>query len=89
MFHLAGYEPTLTLKQDDIQGIRALYGERQEKTRPSAPSPPSTGLCVPGFRMDTIFMTDDGSSYVFSGQDYWKLTKVTNRGLQKDVVYLG
>jgi hypothetical protein len=84
MFHLAGYEPTLTLKQDDIQGIRALYGERQEKTRPSAPSPPSTNndkkkrLCGPGFRMDTIFMTDDGSSYVFSGQDYWKLTKVTN-----------
>jgi hypothetical protein len=71
----------LSLKQDDIQAIRALYGDRQDKGRPAIPSTASPNnkndrLCGPGFRLDTIFRTEDNNSYVFSGNDYWKLTKV-------------
>ena len=75
------------MKQDDIQGIRALYGERVEKGRPPANIPPTTtpntnndnNICDSDFRVDTIFMAGDGSTYMFSGSKYWKLTKVGSR----------
>ena len=84
-----GWDPNMKLDKDDIKGIQALYGEKQEKqTSPRPQEPPSTSSPSPGFdfpeneaslcsdtHVDTIFRTESGDSYVFQGEQYWKLTK--------------
>ena len=93
-----GWDPNMKLDKDDIKGIQALYGEKQDKqTSPRPQEPPSTSSSSPGFdfpeneettpsnsgdaslcsdtHIDTIFRTESGDSYVFQGEQYWKLTK--------------
>jgi len=93
-----GWDPNMKLDKDDIKGIQALYGEKQEKqTSPRPQEPASTSSPSPGFdfpdneettpsngdeaslcsdtHLDTIFRTESGDSYVFQGEQYWRLTK--------------
>ena len=93
-----GWDPNMKLDKDDIKGIQALYGEKQDKqTSPRPEESSSTSSSGPGFdfpeneettpsssdeaslcsdtHIDTIFRTESGDSYVFQGEEYWRLTK--------------
>ena len=85
-----GWQPNFRLDQDDIEAIQALYGEKVSKPTPGPTTTPSTGpASVPGTTastefggsslcsdssLDTIFRTSDGKTYVFRGDNYWRLT---------------
>ncbi|XP_064455146.1 stromelysin-3-like [Ornithodoros turicata] len=73
-----GFEPGFQLDRDDIDAIQALYGPAQRTTkgptrgtsrRPSLPGP---DLCQDS-SIDAATRTEDGSSYVFKGDYYWKI----------------
>ena len=77
-----GWQPNFRLDQDDIQAIQALYGSKVSKPTaaptvtagPVTTSPStSTGLCEDS-SFATIFRTSDGHTYVFRGNNYWRLT---------------
>ena len=56
-----GYMENISLDQDDIQGIQALYDDFD-----------NTELCEG--KLDTIVMTKDNATYAFYGDKYWKVT---------------
>jgi len=66
-----GYEPNLSLKEDDILAIQSLYGPYIPK---STPSPMERVLCSEDISIDAIFRTSDNMTYVFKGDQYWRLT---------------
>jgi len=81
-----GWDKNLRLAQDDINGIQSLYGKRvtnippvnttpKETTPVNTPTqrPPTEDkeLCVS--RIDAIVNTNGGTSYVFQGDEYYKL----------------
>ncbi|XP_063224622.1 matrix metalloproteinase-14 isoform X3 [Bacillus rossius redtenbacheri] len=77
-----GYDANFMLDQDDVQGIQALYGKKStptttvEKSTPTSTEKTSNEdplLCRDG-SIDTIFNSAEGATYVFKGDDYWKLT---------------
>eukprot|EP00092_Neocalanus_flemingeri_P054814 GFUD01064627.1.p1 GENE.GFUD01064627.1~~GFUD01064627.1.p1 ORF type:complete len:281 (-),score=72.18 GFUD01064627.1:90-866(-) len=84
-----GWDPNLRLGEDDKRGIKSLYGKTDRPnptakpkptarpTRPTRPNPPTgptdnKDLC--SSKIDAIVQTSDGTSYVFKGDNYWKLT---------------
>ncbi|CAN7997015.1 unnamed protein product [Ixodes pacificus] len=72
-----GYEPGFTLDRDDIDGIQSLYGAVHRTTKtPSRgsrrPAQPGPDLCQDA-SIDAATRTEDGSSYVFKGDYYWKI----------------
>jgi len=82
-----GYQTQLELHEDDKRAIRLLYGEQPAKT-PSPPETsttlrPSTDrgevegsdveLCN-NASIDSIVTLNDGATYAFKGDAYWKLT---------------
>jgi len=76
-FH-KGYIPNMELDRDDILAIQELYG-RHEDPHDTTLRPGTGGggrgkgnIC--SGRLDAIFMTEDKSSYVFIGSEYWKLS---------------
>jgi len=79
-----GWDPFLKLNTDDIRAIRSLYGPKQSggpvpNVPKAAPLPPTfnrggADICS-NPRVDAMLMTADRSSYVFQGDNYWKLTK--------------
>lgn len=82
-----GWDPYLKLSGDDKNAVQALYGpKRSVSSVPrSGPSiPKSVPRLDPNFnndnicarpKVDAIFLTADRSTYVFQGDNYWKLTK--------------
>ncbi|XP_011311133.1 matrix metalloproteinase-14 isoform X2 [Fopius arisanus] len=79
-----GYDPDFVLDSDDIQGIQALYGTRTSKiggtdtnvhhrTTASPTGEEDQELCSDP-KVDTMFNSADGNTYVFKGDHYWKLT---------------
>jgi len=79
-----GWDPNLKLEKDDILAIQALYGENQPKPTPPPTDAPSFSestptdnslLCSGSGNIDAIFRTKDGYSYVFKGENYWRLTE--------------
>ena len=85
-----GWVPNLKLDQDDIKAIQSLYGKKVSKPTPKPTSTPTTGVFLPGNpttsrpnsnnglcsdpSIDVIFRIASGTSYVFRGDSYWKLT---------------
>ena len=78
-----GYDPDLMLEEDDIRGIQALYGEnpdsREDDTssrNPTTSRPPprkdDKPICQVD-HIDTIVTLPDLFTYVFIGNQYWKL----------------
>lgn len=81
-----GFDPTFQLDLDDIQGIQALYGRKSQNDigGPSVPTNPRTSTQPPTIedaalcadpRIDTIFNSADGATFVFKGEHYWRLTE--------------
>ena len=77
-----GWQPNFRLDQDDIEAIQALYGSKLPKptAAPTGTAGPGTtspatspGLCEDS-SFQTIFRTSDGHTYVFRGDNYWRLT---------------
>ncbi|XP_066601037.1 stromelysin-2 isoform X2 [Prorops nasuta] len=79
-----GYQPHFELDEDDIEGITALYGRKSRgsgsspgvhvaKTTTTPPSVQDPELCMDP-KVDTMFNSAEGATYVFKGQHYWKLT---------------
>ena len=77
-----GWQPNFRLDPDDIEAIQALYGSKVSKptAAPAVTSPVTTngigtefGLCGDS-SFQTIFRTSDGKTYVFRGDNYWRLT---------------
>lgn len=78
-----GYEPKIRLDNDDIEGIQALYGEKEENIKsvnqiPKGAKPSTKGidnkdLCRNN-RIDTIVTDKNGQTFVFQGEKYWKLS---------------
>ncbi|XP_038208860.1 matrix metalloproteinase-14 isoform X10 [Zerene cesonia] len=83
-----GYDPAFQLDQDDIQGIQALYGHKTQldiggslapnptipRVTTQQPSSEDSTLCADP-KIDTIFNSADGATFVFKGENYWKLTE--------------
>lgn len=72
-----GFEPGFQLDRDDIDGIQSLYGAVHRTTKtPSKgsrkPAQPGPDLCQDA-AIDAATRTEDGSSYVFKGDYYWKI----------------
>lgn len=72
-----GFEPGFQLDRDDIDGVQALYGAVHRTTKtPSKgsrkPAQPGPDLCQDA-TIDAATRTEDGSSYVFKGDYYWKI----------------
>ena len=80
-----GYESKVRLDEDDVAAVQALYGRRdREKAAPAQESlkpvirigTPDIGeeeICT-NSSIDSIITTEDGSTYTFKGEQYWKLT---------------
>ncbi|XP_074113282.1 stromelysin-3-like isoform X1 [Cotesia typhae] len=77
-----GYEPNFLLDNDDIYGIQALYGpksndvagtEVHQRTTSSPTGEEDSVLCTDS-KVDTMFNSAEGHTYVFKGDHYWKLT---------------
>jgi len=66
-----GYEPNLSLKEDDIKAIQSLYGPFIPE---STPRPDERVLCAEDVSIDAIFRTSDNMTYVFKNDQYWRLT---------------
>lgn len=82
-----GFDPVFKLDSDDVQGIQALYGRKSNgnnipnvpAVRPRDPVRPiiprdDDELCTDP-KVDAIFNTNDGSTYGFKGDHYYKLTE--------------
>ncbi|XP_014475594.1 PREDICTED: matrix metalloproteinase-14 isoform X3 [Dinoponera quadriceps] len=79
-----GYDPHFTLDRDDIDAIQALYGKKTNQgggggggrgttSRPSPPAEEDPELCKDP-KIDAMFNSKDGETFVFKGKYYWKLT---------------
>lgn len=81
-----GYVPNFRLDPDDIQAIQALYGKKvgsvttTTSTSTKAPdeqeisNPAVTKLCR-NPRIDTIFNTQHGNTYLFVGDSYYRIVE--------------
>ena len=71
-----GYTASLSLSRDDVKAIQALYGPHKPKptARPPATEDGSYNQLCHSAKVDAIFQTADNSSYVFLGDQYWRLT---------------
>ncbi|KAG7304126.1 hypothetical protein JYU34_011059 [Plutella xylostella] len=82
-----GYEERFQLDQDDVLGIQALYGRKSvndigggasipsvPRVTTQAPSAEDQALCADP-KIDTIFNSANGDTFVFKGEHYWKLTE--------------
>jgi len=80
-----GYESKVRLDRDDVSAVQALYGKKVSKspspaqesfkpvTRIGKPDAEVEELCT-NSTIDSIITTEDGSTYTFKGEQYWKLT---------------
>ena len=81
-----GYERKVSLDMDDIEAIQSLYGKgdgKKKSQQATTKRPQSTArvgrrdsgrdLCS-NSSMDSMLSTLDGSTYVFRGDMFWKLT---------------
>ena len=67
-----GFQSQVELERDDVVAVQALYGaapgDREEERRENSL------LCLsPG--IDSIISDHDGESFVFKGENFWKLTE--------------
>lgn len=82
-----GYQSSFQLDEDDVSAIQALYGDKKEKPRKTTtdgdgnkprPTPDATGaapdLCQDA-SIDAVTRTQDGNTYVFKGDYYWRVLK--------------
>ena len=77
-----GWDPYLKLSKDDMSAIQSLYGKKTRNSQPATQSPivprfepPNSGNICANSKIDAIFMSADRSTYVFQGDNYWKLTR--------------
>merc|ERR1719283_527868 len=77
-----GWDPFLKLDEDDKRAIQALYGKKVYKAGPAVAksrpvggqTPPLANSICANPNIDAIVKTSDGNSYIFRGDQYWKLT---------------
>lgn len=80
-----GWDVNLRLTDDDIQGVRSLYGRNtgsppvDPTSRPpsgptSGPKRPPTDKKLCRSKIDAFVRTSNGATYVFSGSEYYKLS---------------
>lgn len=83
-----GYQPSFQLHSDDVLGIQILYGQKTVNTSPrredeefdrrGTEAPANTGddpvLCADS-KIDTIFNSAEGHTYIFKGMHYWRLNE--------------
>lgn len=81
-----GYVPNIKLTNDDIKGIRALYG-KPSNPQPTQPTPTNSPL--PGDNdvcsissYDTLFLAPDGKTYAIKGTQYWIISSGSGAGLE-------
>ncbi|XP_071500315.1 matrilysin-like [Diadema antillarum] len=66
--YYSGYDPNFNLHNDDIAGIRSLYGEDDR---------PSEEVCHDNVK--TVFRTSDGSTYIATGSKYYRYSMKAQR----------
>ena len=69
-----GYIPGLRLTRDDVKAVEALYGHHKPKPTALPPAAREDNQLCQSSQIDAIFRTADNRSYVFLGDQYWKLT---------------
>ena len=64
------------LTRDDVKAVQALYGPHLAKptSQPPARDDGSYNELCWNNKIDAIFRTEDNNSYVFQGDQYWRLT---------------
>ena len=77
--YYAGYDPDMSLHDDDVRAIRHLYGEGGSETETDAATESPAVLkdvCSGdgGGVVDTVFGTAEGQYYAFRGSYSYKLT---------------
>jgi len=81
-----GWDPHLKLSADDQKAIQSLYGKKRSvanvpRSGPMIPNQPRLKPVTPSGNIcanpsiDAAFMTADRSTFVFQGDNYWKLTR--------------
>ena len=81
-----GYESKVKLDDDDVRAIQALYGKGGRKGKPSKVESESKSRAGRGrgegtldlcsnSSVDSMLSTQDGSTYAFKGNQFWKLTE--------------
>jgi len=66
-------QPSL-LTGDDVKAIQTLYGPYIPKPTTQSPAKDDDSQLCRDTKIDAIFRTEDNSSYVFQGEQYWRLT---------------
>ncbi|CAD6208947.1 GSCOCG00010761001-RA-CDS [Cotesia congregata] len=75
-----GYEPNFLLDNDDIYGIQVSYfhndvaGTEVHQRTTSSPTGEEDSVLCTDSKVDTMFNSAEGHTYVFKGDYYWKLT---------------
>ncbi|XP_017838083.1 matrix metalloproteinase-14 isoform X2 [Drosophila busckii] len=82
-----GFEPVFKLDEDDKAAIQSLYGRKTNQYTPTNVYPPSTqrpsytppkvpldGSVCKDSKVDTIFNSENGDTFAFKGDKYYKLT---------------
>ena len=72
-----GYQTELSLAEDDVTAVQALYGKKQKteigtRIAETSPPPPGEDLCQ-NSTIDSIITMADGT-FAFKGEKYWKVS---------------
>merc|ERR1711915_42430 len=75
-----GYQRTLRLGEDDIEGIQILYGEKstdinKSKAKEITDTKSTNDDICSNRGIDTMITVKNGSTYAFLGDKYWKVGK--------------
>ena len=69
-----GFQSRITLERDDVVAVQALYGEANTAVLGNEITEREDNILCSSPGIDSIISTQDGDSYVFKGENFWKLT---------------
>ena len=69
-----GFQSRITLERDDVVAVQALYGEANTAVQGNEITEREDNILCSSPGIDSIISTQDGDSYVFKGENFWKLT---------------
>ena len=78
-----GFQNMISLDRDDVTAVQALYGASDQNDQNEVRDTPRSGkslvgdnrlLCLASANIDSILSLEDGSTFVFQDEQFWRLT---------------